>query len=298
MPSLVRADATPTIRMATAPNDSAAEIYYAADMGFFKRAGLNIELSTLTNGAAISQAVAGGAIDIGGTNTVGLATAISKGVPFTALAGGGIYRSNAPTTALCVAKSSSYKTAKDLEGKVVSVPALHDMTYAGAYSWFEQNGADVTKIRFIEIPFPEAAAALERGTVDAAMMAEPALSASQHAGARFFAPALDGIAKTFMLTMWFASSDWAKKNPELFTKVQAAIYDAGRWANERKNQDRSGDILSTYTKMNRDTIRTITRSSYASSLDAKLIQPVLDAGLRFKFLDRAMSASELGAKVS
>ena len=64
------------LRLATAPLDVSAEPYYAMEMGFFKRAGLtNVTLQTIPTGAAMTAAVAGGAIDIAISNIVSVAQA-------------------------------------------------------------------------------------------------------------------------------------------------------------------------------------------------------------------------------
>lgn len=288
-----QSSATPTIRFGGTTNDSAAEPYYAQELGLFKRAGLNVEITTLSNGAAIAQAVAGGALDAGGTNLVGLGTAISHNIPFALVAGGGIYSTNAPTTVLCVAKNAPYKNAKDLEGKTVGVASLKDLTYAAAAAWIEQNGADLSKIKFAEIAFPEGAAALERGTVAAAMIAEPSLSKGLQSSVRIFGKAFDGIAKQFMITATFATNDWIHKNPDAAKKLADVIYETARWANDKRNRARSGEILASVAKLDPSVVQSMTRATYAVNADPKLLQPPLDIAYKYKFLDRGMAASEL-----
>jgi ABC-type nitrate/sulfonate/bicarbonate transport system substrate-binding protein len=46
------------LRIASTPNDTYAKAYFAHDMGFFRKAGLNVELTTMNNRSAISAAVA------------------------------------------------------------------------------------------------------------------------------------------------------------------------------------------------------------------------------------------------
>src|ERR1700722_15700434 len=81
-----------TLRLATAPLDVSAEPYYAMAMGFFKRAGLsNVTLQTIPTGAAMTAAVAGGAIDIAISNIVSIAQAHQRNIPFTLVAPAGLY---------------------------------------------------------------------------------------------------------------------------------------------------------------------------------------------------------------
>ena len=294
LPSPLRAQtALPVIRYGGSTNDTAAEPYYAQTLGIFQRAGLNVEITTLTNGAAIAQAIAGGALDAGGTNTIGLATAIAHNVPFGLVCGGGIYSTDAPTTVLCVAKNAPYKTGKDLDGKTVGVPSLKDLTYAAAAGWIDQNGGTLANVKFVEIAFPEAGAALERGTVAAAMIAEPSLSVALRGPARIFGKAFDAIAKQFMITATFATTDWIRKNPELVRRLSAAIYESGRWGNLKANQTRSGEIVAGIAKLDPSVVQRMTRATYATSADSKLLQPPLDFAYKYKFIERPMTASEL-----
>jgi NitT/TauT family transport system substrate-binding protein len=293
LPAPLRAQTAPTIRYGGSTNDTAAEPYYAQALGFFQRAGLNVEITTLTNGAAIAQAIAGGALDVGGTNTIGLATAIAHNVPFALVAGGGVYSTDAPTTVMCVAKNAPFKTAKDLEGKTVGVPSLKDLTYAAAAGWIDQNGGNLNTIKFVEIAFPEAGAALERGTVAAAMIAEPSLSVALRGPARLFGKAFDAIAKQFMITATFANTDWIRKNPDLARRLAGAIYESARWANAKANQARSGEIVAGIAKLDPSVVQSMTRATYSTSADPKLLQPPLDFAYKYKFIERPMTASEL-----
>lgn len=67
---LADAQTNTTLRIATTPIDLGAQVLYANDLGFFKRAGLNVDVSVLTSGSAVASAVSGGSIDIGQANIV------------------------------------------------------------------------------------------------------------------------------------------------------------------------------------------------------------------------------------
>ena len=64
-PAAAQSPAPASIVVSTNPIDSGAEVYYADDMGFFAKAGLNVQIQPGANGAAIAAAVAGNAVDIG-----------------------------------------------------------------------------------------------------------------------------------------------------------------------------------------------------------------------------------------
>jgi ABC-type nitrate/sulfonate/bicarbonate transport system substrate-binding protein len=294
-PTVTGAQTLATLKVAATANDTFAEAYYALDMGFFKKEGLDVNLQTFANGAAVSTAVAGGAADVGISNPVGLAGAFSHGAPFTLVAGGGMYATSAPTTVMCVAKDSPLRSAKDFEGKTIAVSGLKDLTQLGAVAWLSQHGADTSKIRFVEIPFAEMGPALQRGTIDGAVISEPSLTSALDKGeVRVFAKVFDAIAPQFLIGAWFTTTPFAQKNPELIKKFEAAIYDAARWAN--KNHDASAAILAKYSKIDAETAHRMTRCVYADSLTARIVQPPLDLAYKNNVLDKAIAAGAMIAR--
>lgn len=282
----------PALKVGATANDTFAEAYYAQDMGFFKKAGLNVELSTFTNGASVANAVASGAVDIGISNPVGLAGALTHGIPFTIVAGGGMYSTKEPTTVLCVAANSAIRSAKDLEGKTVAVSALKDLTQLGALAWLAKNGADVSKITWVELPFAEMGPAVERGTVAGAVISEPSLSAAKSKGlVRVLGKAFDAISPQFLIGAWFTTTSFAQKNPDLIKRFVSAIYETARWANA--HQDQSGEILAKYSKITPEAVHAMARSTYAASLTPAILQPPLDLAFKNSVIVRAVGANEL-----
>ncbi|MGA2392220.1 MAG: ABC transporter substrate-binding protein [Candidatus Lustribacter sp.] len=295
LPGMAAAQSAPAaVRMGSVPADTYAGGYYALDLGLFDKAGLGVEITPFTNGAAMAAAAAGGSIDVGIGDATELANGISRGLPFVLIAGGGVYSSAAPTTTLCVAKSSTIARAPDLEGKTVGVVSLVSLMSAGVKSWLTQNGADVTKIQFVEMPFPQMPGALSRGALAAATLSEPIMSDALAGDAKILGKPYDAIAKQFNISDWFTTRDWLAKNPDVAKRFVGAIYDAARWANA--HHDDSATILAKYTKIDVDRIRRMNRSGYATDLKASMVQPVLDTAFKYKALGTATQASSMIAK--
>jgi NitT/TauT family transport system substrate-binding protein len=285
----------PTLRIGATANDTYAEAYYARDMGFFAKAGLPVELTTFPNGAAISAGVVSGALDIGVSNPVQLANAIVHGVPFVYVAGGALNSTAAPTALLCVAANATIKDAHDLVGKTIAISALKDSTYLAATLYLAKNGIDPASVHLIELPFAEMGPALERGTVQAAVISEPSETRAVIAGeTRVFAKIFDSIASSFLISGWFTTSDWYKKNVPLAKRFAGVIYDTARWANA--HHDQSGAILAKYALLDAETTRRMPRCTYATSLDPMQIDPLLALSAQAKMTDRVVTASELIAK--
>ena len=278
------------IHIGAAPTDSFAEAYYARAMGFFEKAGLAAEIQSLGNGAAIAAGIASGALDVGISSVNTLANGAIHGVPFVYIAGGGMYDSNRPTIVLAVAKDSPFTDPRSFEGGSIAVTGIKDVTHLAVSAYLVQNGVDLTKVRFIEMPMPEMGPAMRRGTIAAGIIAEPTLSGASN-DVRTFAKAYDAIARRMMISGWFATSDWYARNTVVAKRFISAIYETARWAN--RNRERSGAIITEVAKLPAATVSRMTRVTYAESLDAAMIDPTLEMAARLKFTERLVKASEV-----
>jgi NitT/TauT family transport system substrate-binding protein len=295
LPLPVRAQSAPVkLRIGSVPADTYAEGYYALDLGLFDKAGLSVEIIPFTNGAAMAAAAAGGSIDVGVGDATELANGVSRGLPFVLIAGGGLYSTNAPTTTLCITKSSTITKAADLEGQNVAVVSLVSLMSSAVKSWLTQNGADISKIHFIELPFPQMPPALTRGTVAAACLSEPIMSGALANDAKVLGKVYDGIAKQFYISDWFTTRDWLAKNADVAKRFVGVIYDTARWANA--HHDDSAVILAKYTKIDIDRLKTMNRCLYATDLRPGMVQPVLDTAFKYKALEAATNVSSMIAK--
>jgi NitT/TauT family transport system substrate-binding protein len=286
---------TATIRFGTSPfADSYLIPTYAQENGFFRNAGLTVELIPFPSAGAVGTALAGGAIDVGHSDVIVVANAYNHGVPWQLFAGGGIYSSEAPTTLLCVAPNSTVRTAKDLEGKQVGVVSLASISSLGVKSWIESNGASLADVKFFELPLAAMVPGLNRGDLSAAFIAEPFLT-QVRGDIRVLARAYDAIAKQFFISAMFSSQSWLGANGPTVRKLTAALNDTIRWANTHR--DDTAPMAAAATKIPVDVVRRMTRVRFAV-LAPKLVQPVLDAAVRYKSIDKAVNAGDIIAKLS
>lgn len=287
----VRADDANTIRVLAVPIDLFAGGYFAVDQGFFKAAGLDVQITTLANGGAAATALAGGSGDIAVTNLVSVGTAVEHGLPLTVIAGAGLYSTHSPTTAICVTKTSPLKTARDLEGKTVAVAGLDDLATIAFKKWLTENGADYKNVHLIELRYPQMIAGLTAGRIDAAMLTEPWQTLARDGADRLYAKPLDSIAPEFNIGVWVTTRAWALAHPDLVQRFAGAIYAAAKWANA--HQDQSALILAKYAKSDPKMIGGMIRAIQATDLTPAHVQPPLDAAYTFGLLNKPMSASDL-----
>jgi len=271
------AQALTPLRVSTTPIDLGAEVLYANDLGYFREAGLDVDVTVLANGAAVAASVASGAEDIGEANLVSLASAHGNGVPFVVIAPAGNYTSKAPTTVMVTAKSSTLRTAKDLDGKTVGVVAVKDITQIGASAWIDKTGGNLASVKFIEIPQSAMCTAITSGRVDAGVVSEPFLSIALANGCRVLVACHDSIAKDFLVGAWFANAGWANEHADQVARFRAVIARTARWANAHHPE--SQRILEKYTKA---TIPPgMTRVPFPDTLEVAQMQPLISAAARY-----------------
>jgi NitT/TauT family transport system substrate-binding protein len=294
LPSAIPAGAQtqPLIRLGLSISDATAEGYYAQQLGFFKKAGLNVELRPLRTSATIATGVATGTIDIGISNIPALAREIARGTPLVLIAGGGLYSTSDPVTALCVGNRSQLRGPTDLVGKTIAVAALGAQSDLSTMAWLEHSHVDESQVHFIAIPYVDMTAGIENGLADAAVITEPWLSAAVRSGKlRVLAKPYDVIGPQFLIGVWFTTSKWYAEHPDVARRLVRVIYETARWANTHHEQ--SAKLLSQFSGIDLQTIRSMARTPLATSLDLSLVQPQLDLASKYHEIDRPINAKNL-----
>jgi NitT/TauT family transport system substrate-binding protein len=294
VPAFAQAQTLVPLRIASPGGDTYAEPFYALDAGFLAKAGFDGQLTVLNNAGAVTAAVAGGSVDVGIGDMIGIANAVNHGIPLQVFAGAGLYSSTSATTFLCVESTSTVRQAKDLEGKTVAVVTLVGLGTSATKAWLTQNGADLAKIRFLELPQSEMPPALQRDLVQAAVLVEPFFTSVKSA-IRVLGKPYDAVAKEFLICQWIATSYWLSKNAATARKLVGVIYDTARWANT--HHDESLPILAKYNKIDPERMRGIVRAAFATRVDTSLIQPVIDIGVRYKTIEKPLDAGTIIAKL-
>ncbi|HXF35281.1 MAG TPA: ABC transporter substrate-binding protein [Candidatus Acidoferrales bacterium] len=286
---------TAPLRFGAAGSESFDESFFLLDGGFLKAAGLSGDVFVLPNGARIMDAMVGGSMDIGMSDMLQVANAVNHGISLAFFAGGSIYDTNAPATVLCVARNSPLQTAKDLEGKTIALQGLKTLAEFSTREWLRANGADSSRVSFVETGAAAAVPSLLRGTVAATIVSEPFITAAGDEVRRFAKP-YDYIAKSFYISSWYTTRTWLSANARSARKLQDAIYAAARWTNTHR--DESLVILMNRLKLDPAKMKSLTRARFATTLEPKLMQPVLDIATKYALLDKHVDAATLIAHLA
>lgn len=292
VPGRGAADDLPTIHIGTTPIDAGAEPYYAQAEGFFKRAGINVDIQAMANGAVLAAAVASGALDIGQSNVVSIASAHERGIPFTIVAPASLYTSKQPQSALVVSATSQLHTAKDFNGKTIAVNGLKTISQLGPEAWIDNNGGTLSTVKFIELPFGAMEEALTSGRIDGALISEPVLSEARAHGLRVVNNVYDSIGKDFLIGAWFTTTSWAKAHPDLLRKYVAVMAQTARWANTHHAESAKILQAETQTPVSPTTMRVI----FGETIDFAQVQSLIDACAKYGVIKSSFPASDIIAR--
>ncbi len=292
-PVTVAAQTAPleTLRVGVLPAEICGGAFYGIDRGYFKRAGINVELQMFTNGNAIAAGLASGALDIGLSDVVSIMAAHARGLPLVYIAPSLLNTEKAPTFALIVAKDGPIHSAKDANGKTIAVNGLKNVSQLAFEAWVDNNGGDSKTIKWVEMPFPVMPGAIAQGTVAGGLPPEPALSAAEAAGNRVVVMDHNAIAPAFLLSGWVTTRAWADAHRSAVKGFAAAIREAAVWAN--KNHDESAPILASYTKIPLEVVRKMRRGDFATEFVTGQVQPMIEAAAKYGIIDKSFPMSEI-----
>ncbi|MGB7951793.1 MAG: ABC transporter substrate-binding protein [Candidatus Binatia bacterium] len=270
-----------------------APMFVAMEKGFFKAEGLELETIPMAGGAIIVQGVTSGDLQFGWTNVISLYQAHVAKFDFKLIAGGATnVKGSNDTHAIEVLKTSPIVRAKDLEDKTVAVNTLNNIVHLMAMAWIDQNGADSSKVKFVEIPFPNMAAALAAGQIDAISVQEPfATAAVEKGAARVLVKPWGEVQQKFLIASWFASEKWIQKNRQM---TQAFVRAINRGIDAiHADPAVSRSTMIKWTGLSPDLVAKIQLPVFEKTLSERDLQATIDLAAKYKMIPRPFKASEV-----
>jgi NitT/TauT family transport system substrate-binding protein len=227
---IARADGTLKARVGVLRLSSSAPVFIAQDKGYFREAGLDIELKFFDAAQPIAVATTSGDVDVGITAfTAGLFNLAGKG---TLKVIGGMSREKAGYPLIgYFASNNAYaaglKTPKDLAGKRIAVTQVGSSFHYSLGLLADKYGFKLSDVKVLPLQsLSNAAAALKGETVDAALLPiSTARSLLDSNGAKFLGWV--GDETPWQLGAVFASPKTLTNNA-LVTKLLGALVRADR----------------------------------------------------------------------
>jgi NitT/TauT family transport system substrate-binding protein len=278
-----------TLNVAVVPAVDSAGFFIALHEGLFAREGLTIHYTPAASSDTVINQQVAGKYDITGGNYVSyIQHYVEDRQPLEIIAEGSVMTQG--TQAIYTMPNSKIKTLSGLKGHLLGINAPLNINYLLAASVLTENGIRVSQVRFPSrpIPFPDMAAELAAGKIDAAAMPEPfATAAEQKYGVVQLADLNQGATEQFPIQGYVVTKSWAERNPGTLRAFITAlaqgqeIADTSRSAVEQAMESLNGPqngqvppIVSAVMALN----------DYPTSIDKVRIQRVANVMYQFGLL--------------
>ncbi|MGI8806633.1 MAG: ABC transporter substrate-binding protein [Acidimicrobiales bacterium] len=281
-----------TIDVAILPIADLAPLYLGKTRGFFADEGIDVRPHVSQAGAIVASVVSG-EFQFGWLNTTSLITARSKGLPVRVLRrfvrGGSTPEESSAD--ILVRTDGPIGSPKDLEGRTIGVVALKGVSTLTANAALEKQGVDIAKIKYLEVPFPEAVAALESGRVDAAYVAEPFATLGLKAEHRSISRPILETAPDFIVAGYFTTEKYVTGQRELVDRFERAVNRSFDYASTHLDEVRA--VLPTYTGIPAGVALQVRLPDFSASSDTTTLDLTASLARKYGYIEKAPDISEL-----
>ena len=276
-----------TLSVGIMPIVDTAPIWLGKEQGFFEAEGLDLDNQTTTGGAAAVPGVVSGDIDFAFGNVVSVMVANDKGLGIELVSNGNSTTGDTSSDfgAVVVPADSDIQDAADLAGKTVSVNNLSNIGDTTIRKLVENAGGDHESIKFVEIPFPDAPAAIESGQVDAAWILDPFLTQTVENGARVIAYNFAETHPSLDISGYFTTSSYIEENPEIVEQFTRAMKKSLEYAQE--NPEAVREIVGTYTKIDEEMRAKMVLPAFHADFDREGLTILGEAAASYGTLSKA-----------
>jgi NitT/TauT family transport system substrate-binding protein len=282
-----------TLNVGVIPIADVAPLYLGQQKGFFKQENLTIKPQLAEGGAAIVPAVLSGSDQIGFSNTTSLIIAGSKNVPVQIISQGvvGGASQDEAWDAVLVKKGGAIKSPKDLEGKRIAVNTLQNVGPLTINTALKARGVDYTKVKYVEVPFPDMNAALKAGRVDAAWVVEPFVTAGKGMGQEPILYPYEETEPNLTVATYFASKQYIASNGDVVERFVRAINKSLDYAQSHPDEVRQ--IVLTYTKIPEAAAKAMTLPQWKADLGRPTIDKTAQLAKEYGFVKEVPNLDDL-----
>ncbi|MFC5833173.1 ABC transporter substrate-binding protein [Nonomuraea insulae] len=187
---------------------------------------------------------------------------------------------------LMVAKDSPIQSLADLKWNgtgrkiTIGVGTFKSVATLTAESTLRIAGVTAADIKFVQVPLPQMAAAVQNRRVDVGWMTEPFITFFKgEYGGRVLADVATSGTSQWPVAGWAVSTKWANAHPDLVLRFQRALARGQELA--ARDDSTVKKILPSYTHIEAATANSIALGSFPTTLNTTRLQRVADAMLDF-----------------
>lgn len=248
---------TPTkMKVAYTATSDFASGFIAAESGFFKKRGLDVEFQLIPLNSTMPAALQSGSIDLAGTTLPVFLQAIDSGLDLIAIAGSGSTLPKDQNFGIVVKTDVTIAKPEDYVGKRIGVPGLGAFLHVLFQNWLIEKGVDIKKVTFVEVPFPQMADVLRGGNVDGVITGEPIMSRIVQANIGKVATYFNEVLKGEMPIIVYSSTrKWYEANKGAAKAFREAVAEGVQ--NVRKDDAFLRESIGKYIKLPPEVLKTM-----------------------------------------
>ncbi|WP_125098617.1 ABC transporter substrate-binding protein [Leucobacter chromiireducens] len=272
------------VRVAALPISDSIAVWVGIDEGIFEKHGLDVEIQPAQGGAQAIPALLSGDIQFAIGQPFGPFRAGLQDLGITVFSN---FSSSQPSgddvNGVVALADSGIERPADLAGKKVAVNSLGaagDLTIKAAV---DADGGDSSTIEFVEVAFPDAAAQLDAGNIDAAWVPDPFQKQIAAEGTLVMHPYQQVLPGLTVLTN-FTTTELIESDPELVKSYAAAMAEALEFTNE--NEDVTRAAIETHLDIPKEVAAGLTLPNYDAELDLEQIGELADLAVKYGVLDK------------
>jgi len=251
---------------------SGAGFYIANEKGYFDDYNIEVEFATFANSDDMLPALASGEVDIaGGVSSASFFNAIAQGIDVKIIAdkGHNVKGKSYFTFVIGADNKDKIKDYSDLKGKKVAVSTEHAVDDYIFRKMLQHAGLKESEVEFVLMPdFGNMLAAIENGSIDAALQIEPLITQGVSEGIHVrFGDATD-FAPQAQIAMVLGSPQFITEKKDVSLRFMAAYLKGVRDYNDAfKKGEGKEDIINIMTEYTSLKVASVWEEVYVTGLD-------------------------------
>jgi len=247
------AQGAPKVVVGDNPSLSGAPLYIAMEKGYYREAGVDVQLEASGTSSDLAVILATNRIQvIGGAISAGFFNSLRQNLPIGLL----MSRATSPYSHYLMIRpelKDKLKQPSDLKGRTIAVAARGAILIYELVKVLESGGLTLADVELKNIPFSQMPTALTTGAVDAALMISPLQDSVEEKGIGVKWINADSKIKVqpVMISVWQMNTDWARQHEDAARKfVLATLRGVRDYCNayhRGPNRDEVTRILAKYS---------------------------------------------------
>jgi NitT/TauT family transport system substrate-binding protein len=273
------------LRVGVLPVIDVAAFYRALDAGYFTNEGLDVEAVRTPSGPAAISDLTKGTLDIAFSSYPGILQARSSTEPDLRIVAPA-YTARPGALMLVVAPDSGITRMNQLAGKRIAVTGTGSISDLGVLAQLREGRVNVKGIHWVAMPMQDMGAAIQRGDVDGAVVAEPYIALNDDAfHARPILDAAMGRTARIPLSGWGALASLEKTSPGAAARFARALQQASADLADRAKLEK---VLVNHLNVDATAAREVRIADFTTTLDPNEIQRVADLMTEFNAIQHPL----------